>query len=283
MRNFSGGRIIIAIKWCKVADLNGSKYLTTSMDATRLLINEGITCFDDLPVEFQQLELKEDIVRNIHLPDVSSEHTNQPFSNIQLKTISELFISFEYSVHFIMATVIKVNTSMDWYYYVCEFCIEELDFEEECYYCYNCGKSLSTPSISDDPLKHTIFLESLLHKVFLIKIFVNEASCIPMPSFEVLSMSWDASLIERWSDKVVPSSNVYMSTTYTNSHSDDKSQDESSPTSPIWTTINQLTRPHNNQGTSLDQCYKVRDVTDSESADTINQPLLENQLTSEID
>ncbi|KAF7820635.1 replication protein A 70 kDa DNA-binding subunit-like [Senna tora] len=42
IRNFSGGRIIVVIQWCKVADFHGSKYLTTSMEATRLLINEDI-------------------------------------------------------------------------------------------------------------------------------------------------------------------------------------------------------------------------------------------------
>ncbi|KAF7826708.1 replication protein A 70 kDa DNA-binding subunit B-like [Senna tora] len=256
IRTFSGGRIIVAIQWCKVAEFHGSKYVTTSMEATRLLINEDITRFDDLPVEFQQLELKPDNFRNIHLPHVSSELSKEPFADIQLNTISELYISSEYSVHFILATVIKVNTSTDWYYYACDFCMEELDFEDDCYYCYSCGKSISTPSIrfkinvevvdttgwarliildpnvsnffmtdaskllhrelSDDTLKDTNVLENLVHKVFLFKIFVNEASCVPRPSFEVITMSWDASLIEKLSDKYHTWTNINPPVVHTN-------------------------------------------------------------------
>ncbi|KAF7812040.1 replication factor-A carboxy-terminal domain protein [Senna tora] len=280
IRNFSGGRIIVAIQWCKVADFHGSKYVTTSIEATRLLINEDITHFDDLPVEFQQLELKPDNFRNIHLARVSFELSKEPFVDFQLNTISELYISSEYSVHFILATVIKVNTSTDWYYYACDFCMEELDLEDDFYHCYSSGKSISSPSIrykinvevvdttgwarliildpdasnflmtdaskllcrelTDDPLKHTNVLENLVHKVFLFKIFVNEPSCVPTPSFEVITMSWDASLIEKLSDKVIPLSDI---------ESDDKSQNESSPTSPVFTSANHLTRPQNDWAT----------------------------------
>ncbi|KAF7831923.1 replication protein A 70 kDa DNA-binding subunit A-like [Senna tora] len=132
MHNFSGGRIIVAIQWCKVADFHGSTYGTTSMEATRLLINEDTTRFDDLPVEFQQLELKVDNFRDIHLQHVSLERSKEPFADIQLNTISELYMSSEYSVHFVIATVINVNTSADWYYYACDLCMEELDFEDDC-------------------------------------------------------------------------------------------------------------------------------------------------------
>ncbi|KAF7812509.1 replication factor-A carboxy-terminal domain protein [Senna tora] len=241
IRNFSGGRIIVAVQRCKVADFHGSKYLITSMEATRLLINQDITRFDNLPVEFKQLDLKQNNFRNIHLSHVSSELSKETFADIQLNTISDLYISSEYVVHFIIATIIKVNTSMDWYYYACEFCIEELNLDDDCYYCYSCGKSSSTPTIRykinvdvvdytgwarliilnpdasnflmtdaskllrreliDDPLKHTNVLGNLVDKVFLFKIFVNEASCVPTPSFEVITMSWDASLIEKLSDK----------------------------------------------------------------------------------
>ncbi|KAF7812917.1 replication protein A 70 kDa DNA-binding subunit B-like [Senna tora] len=129
IRNFSGGRIIVAVQWCKVADFHGTKYLITSMEATRLLINEDITCFDNLSVKFQQLERKLDNFRNIDLAHVSSELSKETFADIQLNTISELYISSEYAVHFILATIIKVNTSMDWYYYACDFCTEELDLD----------------------------------------------------------------------------------------------------------------------------------------------------------
>ncbi|KAF7826325.1 replication protein A 70 kDa DNA-binding subunit B-like [Senna tora] len=191
--------------------------------------------------------------------------------------------------------------------------MEELDFEDDCYYCYSCGKSISTPSIrfkinvevvdttgwarliildphvsnflmtdaskllhrelSDDPLKHTNVLKNLVHKVFLFKIFVNEASCVPKPSFEVITMSWDASLIEKLSNKVIPSSDVER---------DDKSQNEISPTSPELTSANQLTRPHNYQATSLNKCYTLGDVTYSEIAYTLDQSDSENHHTIEI-
>ncbi|KAF7801012.1 nucleic acid-binding, OB-fold protein [Senna tora] len=250
------------------------------MEATRLLINEDITRFDNLPVEFQQLELKPNNFRNIHLAHVSSELSKEPFADIQLNIISESYISSEYSVHFILATVIRVNTSTDWYYYACDFCMEELDLDDNCYYCYSCGKPISTLSIrykinvevvdytgwsrliildpdasnflmtdaskllcrelTDDPLKHTNVLENLVDKVFLFKIFVNEASCVPTPSFEVITMSWDASLIEKLSDKFIPTSDV---------ESDEKSQNESSPTFFIFNSANQLSRPHNDQAT----------------------------------
>ncbi|KAF7822082.1 Replication factor A [Senna tora] len=195
----------------------------------------------------EDLCVKACVVRLWSVPNNSSNHSPSPSNRLEMILCDS-----------------KVSTSMDWYYYACGFCMEELDFENECYYCYNCGKSLSTPSIrfkinvevvdtsgwarliifyidasnflmtdasnllhrecSDDPLKHTILLENLLHKVFLFKISVNEASCVPTPSFEVLTMSWDASLIEKWSDKVLPSADVYMSSTFTNSHSNDLCQ-----------------------------------------------------------
>ncbi|KAF7844329.1 replication protein A 70 kDa DNA-binding subunit A [Senna tora] len=56
--------------------------------------------------------------------------------------------------------------------------------------------------LSDDPLKHTNVLGNLVDKVFLFKIFVNEASCVPTPSFEVITMSWDTSLIQKLSNNV---------------------------------------------------------------------------------
>ncbi|KAF7807292.1 replication protein A 70 kDa DNA-binding subunit A-like [Senna tora] len=264
IRNFSGGRIIVAVQWCKVADFHGSKYLITSMEATHLLINEDITRFDNLPLEFKQLELKPYHFRNIHLSHVSSELSKDTFADIQLNTISDLYISSEYAVHFLIATIIKVNTSMDWYYYACEFCTEELDLDDDCYYCYSCGKSSATPSIRykinvevvdytgwarliildpdasnflmidaskllrrelcDDPLKHTNVLGNLVDKVFLFKIFVNEASCVPTPSFEVITMSWDASLIQKLSDK-----------------------DETYSTMSVFKSANQLIIPHNHR------------------------------------
>ncbi|KAF7835605.1 replication factor A protein 1-like [Senna tora] len=223
------------------------------MEATHLLINEDITHFDNLPVEFKQLELKPDNFRNIHLGHVSSELLKETFADIQLNSISDLYISSEYVVHFIIATIIKVNTSMDWYYYACEFCTEELDLDDDCYYCYSCGKSSSTPSIrykfnvevvdytgwlTDNPLKHTNVLRNLVDKVFLFKIFVNEASCVPTPSFEVITMSCDASLIEKLSDKVLPTFDVEI---------DDRSQDESYPTLSVFKSANQLSRPHNHR------------------------------------
>ncbi|KAF7807997.1 replication protein A 70 kDa DNA-binding subunit B-like [Senna tora] len=82
IHNFSGSRIIVAVQWCKVADFHGSKYLITSMEATRLLINEDITRFGNLPVEFKQLELKPDNFRNIHLSHVSSELSKEMFADI---------------------------------------------------------------------------------------------------------------------------------------------------------------------------------------------------------
>ncbi|KAF7814859.1 uncharacterized protein G2W53_028828 [Senna tora] len=92
--------------------------------------------------------------------------------------------------------------------------------------------------LTDDPLKHTNVVGNLVDKVFLFKIFVNEASCVPTPSFQVITMSWDASLIEKLSDKVLPTFDV---------ESDGKSQDESSPTLFVFKYANQLSRPHNDQ------------------------------------
>ncbi|KAF7831922.1 uncharacterized protein G2W53_014255 [Senna tora] len=136
------------------------------------------------------------------------------------------------------------------------------------------SRATREPRSSDDPLKHTNLLENLVHKVFLFKISVNEASCVTTPSFEVLTISWDASLIEKLSDKVIPSSDF---------ESDDKSQNEISPTSPVLTSANQLTRSHKDQRTSLNKCYIVGEVTYSEIAYTLNQPVSENHLTIEID
>ncbi|KAF7821238.1 replication factor A protein 1-like [Senna tora] len=191
------------------------------MEATHLLINEDITRFDNLPAEFQQLELKPDNFRNIHLAHVSSELSKETLPDIQLNTISELYISSEYAVHFILATIIKVNTSTDLYYYACDFCTEELDLDDDCYYCYSCGKSISTPSIM---YKINVEVVDYTGWARLIILDIDASNFLMTDASKLLCR------------EVLPTFDV---------KSDDKSQDESSRTLSVFKSANQLSRPHN--------------------------------------
>ncbi|KAF7844474.1 replication factor A protein 1-like [Senna tora] len=146
LKNFIGGMAIFAIQCCKIQDIYGVTFATTFMYPIRIFLNDEIISFNDLNLHSQQFVM-EPMVVNGNPSYISSQHSDEPFANIQLTSISELFLTSEYTVHFILATMMKFNTSLGWYYNSCIFYMEELDYENDMYYCYNCSRSLIAPNI----------------------------------------------------------------------------------------------------------------------------------------
>ncbi|KAF7812507.1 replication protein A 70 kDa DNA-binding subunit B-like [Senna tora] len=220
---------VIALQYCKIKVFNGNRSLSNSMHETRVLINEDLEDFRGFHDQISGTNLKSLLIGSSSSSDKSVSRYADPFNSVSLSCISELLLSADESVHYIIGSVLKVNTDKAWFYNACTKCKRKVEEDGESFYCNYCSAPMSTAiprfrielvviddsapanftvfdrdaanflGVDDDSMQSLAEFDKFLGIRFVFKVGVKLATWSPTPLLTVHAMSWDQNLIKKLS------------------------------------------------------------------------------------
>ncbi|KAF7841889.1 replication protein A 70 kDa DNA-binding subunit A-like [Senna tora] len=140
----SQGPVVIVCQFCKIKEYVGTRSLSNSMYATRILINSEV----EEITQFHEGLLPEDRNTPFNLVVGRALLTTSPieaaFSGLALSLVDLLQHSGNGDVICVIAQVLQVNKEKGWYYDACHKCQKKMELDGAIFFCHTCSKVVNT-------------------------------------------------------------------------------------------------------------------------------------------
>jgi len=147
MSGYNNGSVILIMQWCRVKEFNNVPQLTNSMYATRLLINPDIAVAREFASKLQPTEFRVPCNATLSSPLLSPVDAEDPFVDVPVVPIDELYGAIDNGVHCVIARVLKVDTDKGWFYESCKKCAKKVTPDGSGYSCEKCEMFVSSCQI----------------------------------------------------------------------------------------------------------------------------------------
>jgi len=130
MSNHNEGPIIMVVQWARIKDFNGVRQVTNSYYATRVLMNIDIPLFK----EFKDSLGPDDLM----IPNSTSSKNATSLSGETVVHVNDLYEASDQTICSIIATVLKVDTDLGWFYEACKKCSSKVNPSGRGFHCDKC-------------------------------------------------------------------------------------------------------------------------------------------------
>lgn len=130
MSNHKDGPIVIVIQWARIKELNGVRQVTNSYYETRVLMNIDIPLFKDFIASLESNDLM--------TPNSTASNSETYVLGVSVVHVNDLYEAVDQTVCSIIATVLKVDADMGWYYESCKRCSSKVTLVGRGSHCDKC-------------------------------------------------------------------------------------------------------------------------------------------------
>ncbi|KAF7828021.1 replication protein A 70 kDa DNA-binding subunit D-like [Senna tora] len=137
-KNSESAAIVVAFQFCKIKEYSGTRSLSNSMYATRVMINSDIEEIRQFHQGLQPEDLTSPMNRTGHITMTTTTPQEAAFAGYPLSSVDELYQSGDKAIVCILANVIQVNKDRGWFYNACKKCGKKVDPDGPIFWCHSC-------------------------------------------------------------------------------------------------------------------------------------------------